>query len=376
MERLLGRKAPVGAAAHRGTAVEAGIVAASAAPASTRRIDIANARYTELTAFRADPRRDKERDALADMVRQGVALLAPWGRPDRTQCEKNWASKALPCRSSAIRDFEYDRHGLIVDSRRPSRCLARSRPSTPARSRPMSAPAPTWPAASPTSPTARRAIYQVEDVSAHIGALVRMALSLQRFLSMSADPPELAGAAHASMWTASISPIRVPAGGVGGLWRVSSQGKRQDAGQIASRQQRRKDNGLWSELRTAANFFRTSRSTARTAGSSARTFDGNERGTEIIENLVALFDFATVQVGWMRFEGERPDMRLVAIGDPLPDRPGEDYKQGVKLVVMLPGGLGLHEIATTATGVLGALEKIHDAGDSPRRNGRPAKFPQ
>ena len=54
----------------------------------------------------------------------------------------------------------------------------------------------------------------------------------------------------------------------------------------------------------------------------------------------ALFDFATVQVGWMRFEGERPTCGWSPIGDPMPDRPGEDYKQGIKMVVMLPGGLG------------------------------------
>src|SRR5262245_7041097 len=91
------------------------------------------------------------------------------------------------------------------------------------------------------------------------------------------------------------------------------------------------------------------------------TYDGNERGTEIIENFSALFDFATVLVGYLRFEGERPDMRLAPLGDPMPDRPGEDYKQGIKMVVMLPGGLGPHEIATTASGVLGAFEKLHDA---------------
>ena len=37
MERLLGRRAPVGAAAHRGTAVEAGSSPASVASASTQR---------------------------------------------------------------------------------------------------------------------------------------------------------------------------------------------------------------------------------------------------------------------------------------------------------------------------------------------------
>src|SRR4029079_4777081 len=58
---------------------------------------------------------------------------------------------------------------------------------------------------------------------------------------------------------------------------------------------------------------------------SRSTYDGNERGRESSENFSALFDFGTVQVGYLRFEGERPDMRLLAIGDPLPDRPSEDY---------------------------------------------------
>ncbi|TJW14935.1 MAG: hypothetical protein E5W82_09420 [Mesorhizobium sp.] len=93
---------------------------------------------------------------------------------------------------------------------------------------------------------------------------------------------------------------------------------------------------------------------------SRSTYDGNARGTVIIENLTALFDFATTRVGWLRFEGETPDMRLAAIGDPMPDRPGEDYKQGIKMVIMLPNELGPHELATTATGVLSALETLHD----------------
>ncbi|MDQ6434568.1 hypothetical protein RB623_10970 [Mesorhizobium sp. LHD-90] len=93
---------------------------------------------------------------------------------------------------------------------------------------------------------------------------------------------------------------------------------------------------------------------------SRSTYDGSERGTEIVETLLALFDPATVRVGWMKFDNDQPDKRLVALGDPMPDRPGEDYKSGVSLVVMLPDGLGPHEISTTATGVLGALEEVYD----------------
>ena len=61
-------------------------------------------------------------------------------------------------------------------------------------------------------------------------------------------------------------------------------------------------------------------------------------------------------------------MRLVAIGDPLPERPGEAL--GIKMLVMLPGELGIHELATTATGVIGALYDLFEATSSRARVGR------
>jgi hypothetical protein len=90
------------------------------------------------------------------------------------------------------------------------------------------------------------------------------------------------------------------------------------------------------------------------------TFDGNERGTEVVENFAALFDFDTLTTGWIKYDTEATDMHLVALGDPLPDRPGSDYKQGIKVIVMLPKGLGLHELSTTAMAATTALETIYD----------------
>ena len=58
MERLLGREVPVGAAAHRGTAVEAGVILALNGATPAEAADIANATFTELTVFSADPRRE------------------------------------------------------------------------------------------------------------------------------------------------------------------------------------------------------------------------------------------------------------------------------------------------------------------------------
>lgn len=92
------------------------------------------------------------------------------------------------------------------------------------------------------------------------------------------------------------------------------------------------------------------------------TFDGQNKGSEIISDFVALYDFATLKTGWIHFtDAGAPDKRLVAIGDPMPDRPSEKHKNGIQLVVFLPGGLGCHEITTSAGGVLGALETIYMA---------------
>lgn len=110
----------------------------------------------------------------------------------------------------------------------------------------------------------------------------------------------------------------------------------------------------------SADFLPSIRINGKEGGVERSTWDGTNKGLEVIDDLVALFDFATLKVGWIEFTDKGPDKRLVAIGDPLPDRPGEKFKQGIELVVLLPGGLGCHEICTTAIGVVSALEKIYD----------------
>src|SRR5690606_6704484 len=56
-----------------------------------------------------------ERDSLAGMVEQGILLLAPWGRPDRTQVRKEWQMDGIAVPVLGFSDAEYDAHGLIID---------------------------------------------------------------------------------------------------------------------------------------------------------------------------------------------------------------------------------------------------------------------
>jgi hypothetical protein len=191
MERLLGRAAPVGACAHRGTAVETGIVEVLNGASLTDGIHLAKARFSELTAFSTDPRKEKERAALADMVKQGVGLLAPWGKPDRIQCEKKWSIDGLAVPIIGYSDAEYDTHGLIVDIKT-SFALPNQIRSTHARQ--VASYVGTANVAGAVAYVTHRksALLHVEDVQGHIAALSRQALSLQRFISLSADPLELA----------------------------------------------------------------------------------------------------------------------------------------------------------------------------------------
>lgn len=109
------------------------------------------------------------------------------------------------------------------------------------------------------------------------------------------------------------------------------------------------------------DFLPSIRINGKDGGVERSTWDGTTRGLEVIDDLVALFDFATLKVGWIEFSDHGPDKRLVAIGDPLPDRPSDKHKQGIELVVQLPGNLGCHELCSTAIGVVAALEAVYDA---------------
>ena len=103
---------------------------------------------------------------------------------------------------------------------------------------------------------------------------------------------------------------------------------------------------------------------------SRSTYEDGTRGIEQISDFVALYDFDTLQVGWFKFSDQGPDKRLVAIGDPMPDRPSEDHKQGVQFCLSLPGGLGVHELSTNASGVLGAIDELHDKVLAAPENGQ------
>ena len=92
LTKCLKHKNMVGAAAHRGTAVETGIVYGleTGAP-DTECIKVANEEFWRLTALSNDPAHDKEQAAVPQMVIQGLQELRGYGKPSETQGQINFS---------------------------------------------------------------------------------------------------------------------------------------------------------------------------------------------------------------------------------------------------------------------------------------------
>jgi hypothetical protein len=112
----------------------------------------------------------------------------------------------------------------------------------------------------------------------------------------------------------------------------------------------------------------------RTQGAEGWTTDE----VDITGNFQFVPDLDNLRVGWMFFKaGQAPDLRMVQLGDPLPDRPSSfdadgkpNFKQGVIMLVKLGKDCGgdLREIAATAKSILGPIDKLHDEFLSGRKD--------
>src|ERR1700761_5868057 len=83
LEKILGLRQPVGAPAHRGTAVEDGVTHGllnpSAALADCHAV--AFKKYDTITALSPDKRREEYRETIPAMVDSALAELRPYGIP-------------------------------------------------------------------------------------------------------------------------------------------------------------------------------------------------------------------------------------------------------------------------------------------------------
>ncbi len=193
MERLLKRSAPVGAAAHRGTAVEAGVEHGLMTGEDLNAcIDIANAVFTERTALTTDPRKDKERAGIPGMVEQALDVLLQWGRPTDCQKKVEWQIEGVEVPVIGYLDFRYDQHGLIFDLKT-AHTISNTIKTPHARQVASYIGRGSNIRGGLVYCTPKKAhVLQLENPDEHIRALENIAHSLRSFLALSKDAEELA----------------------------------------------------------------------------------------------------------------------------------------------------------------------------------------
>ena len=201
LERLLKRKAPVGAAAHRGTAIEAGVTVGLLylSHGIEQCQAIALDKFDELVKVPAmlgltpeAPGIDKEREAVAPTVAVALEELRDYGMPDELQAKiERVLDEDLPPLIGFI-DFGWSRHAITLDLKTSLRLP--SEIST-AHGRQVAA------YVTGTNREGRVAyvtpkrvgVYSLDRVEDRFNELRLIAQRLNRFLLVSADPMELAG---------------------------------------------------------------------------------------------------------------------------------------------------------------------------------------
>jgi len=189
LERILGHKQPVGAIAHRGTAVEAGVAHGllnlDATPGDCMRVALE--KYDTLTTFSGDHRKEDLRNGIPGMVELGLDELRPYGTPTRVQDYIEWRPEGLRCPIIGYLDFAWDDKGFLTDLKTTEACPSKIRTGH-ARQVALYAASDNLTAGVTYVTSKKRATYAVENILDHRAALHRIALAAERFLALSDDP--------------------------------------------------------------------------------------------------------------------------------------------------------------------------------------------
>lgn len=194
MNKCLKKQGQVGCAAYRGTAVEKGIAHGLENDASVEEcIKVADEEFWRLSALSGDPAREKEREAVPEMVKIGLKELKPYGKPTSSQGEIKYVVESIAVPFIGYYDFEWANHNILIDLK-----TTHALPSKISTNHARQVALYTAARGYENDPrltyvtTKKCATYRLENVSEHVKALERIGLAIQRFLSISEDPMELA----------------------------------------------------------------------------------------------------------------------------------------------------------------------------------------
>lgn len=190
LEKILGKRQPVGSPAHRGTAVEAGIAhgLTDFGASVDDCVAVALRSYDTASALSSDPRREKYRDTIRDMVVQGLGELRPYGPPTSLQKFVEWRPDGLKYPIVGYADFMWDHLGVVVDLKTTEALPSQIKQSHAKQIALYACMSDNLDARIAYITPRKRATYQLENARQHLEALRRVALSCERFLDLSDDP--------------------------------------------------------------------------------------------------------------------------------------------------------------------------------------------
>lgn len=83
---------------------------------------------------------------------------------------------------------------------------------------------------------------------------------------------------------------------------------------------------------------------------------------DITSGFKAVIDMENIEVGFINFpQGAAPQFVMVKLGDPMPHKPGEGFKQGARIMMKLHQSCGgdVRECSSNATAFLKGIDELH-----------------
>jgi hypothetical protein len=189
LEKILNRRQPVGAPAHRGSAVERGVehgLLDLSAPLADC-VAVATQKYDTLMALSVDARREEYRATIPAMVAHALEELRPYGKPSDCQGFIEWKPEGLKYPIVGYFDFHWAEHNITIDLKTTEK-LPGSIKVPHARQTALYVTSNNADARVSYITPKKRTTYRVENVDAHRAALHQMALRCEAFLDLSEDP--------------------------------------------------------------------------------------------------------------------------------------------------------------------------------------------
>jgi len=193
LQKCLGKRTMVGAAAHRGSAVEHGLAHFLTTGDAAGAVSLAKNEFATLTAMIGDPRQEKEAAAIADMVMTAIAETKDYGKPSSMQGKIEYKVEGLSVPLIGYYDFEFEDHGVLIDLKT-THALPSKISTNHARQVALyvAARGDNLDARITYVTSKKSATYQLENKREHVQALEKIALTIQKFIGISDDPYELA----------------------------------------------------------------------------------------------------------------------------------------------------------------------------------------